>query len=94
MHQLDQDRLRRRARFEGVEVGPIADVDGGRGQFSDELISLPSASNTLTPATSACPLALAFNASCISGVDICALNASGVVSFAELDLGRDFPSEW
>src|SRR5471030_1336098 len=49
----------------------------GTGQASDELISTPSESNTLTPATSEYPASLAFSTSCHSGVAICRLKASG-----------------
>src|ERR1039458_2007335 len=43
------------------------------GQVSDELISIPSESNTLTPATSEYPATLALSISCHSRDDICPL---------------------
>ena len=46
-------------------------LTSGTGQVSDELISTPLESNTLTPAASAVPLTLARNISCISRVAIC-----------------------
>src|ERR1700676_1210294 len=52
-------------------------LTAGTGQASDELISTPSASNTLTPATSECPATLDLSTSCHSGVAICRLKTSG-----------------
>ena len=52
VQQFDQNRHRGAVGFEGAEERRSEMLISGTGQRSDELISLPSASNTLMPATS------------------------------------------